>query len=674
MTAETGASADGLDVVTRFAQLRSHVLRVLDAVESHCAPLGPQKDALISSLSLARDSIADRALLLSVVGGEGSGKSTFVNGLVRPGKDDLVPTEATVPGTVAPITLEWSDAQRPEYEVTFQRQSARSVVTRSAKEFAEYLLQKANRHNRKKVAQGIIRLQHPYLESGLRIIDLPGVDGASADVRAQVAEALKSYANAVVGITLERSGYGALIDVFRSYDVDPKRSIVIVNVYPEQMDEDRCRMLNNGLSVPENIEAKRQGCIETFADSGIALDPARVFVVCLFAMAHPEAMGKERLHKAHDAEQAALQEALWALIRQRSAGAVLFDGLGLGVEAVAQVEERLKLLDHVLTLLLSDSPDGAQERAALHSQVAGALDSAQDFKDALFLQERLEEDIRSLWAEHIAAPVAAAQEKMAAFLDLKLLDVRRAETLTRADADRLRKDIELYAEHLSRPIQDARNTALERFIDRTCHHADRITLSVYKDVPVLSALGGDTLIRVDHESFPNLRFSETTPDWFAHAMRAAGGLGSGAITVLGLQGVAASLLATAGVSLNPLVLVPLLFVLGGVSGWMAADRFLRGRKADMTRFLEERQAYLKRLDPGEGGVLYEQWQVAALLVASEAKLALEQVLGDLARLAGLESGDRHALRQQKAHVAAALAGAAAARDELTGLYAQMRQF
>ena len=84
--------------------------RALDLVESFVPvrrDLGARlRNAIVES---------NRSLLnIAIVGAEGHGKSTLINGLLG---RDLSPTEDDWPGTVAPIMFHWSNQAEPEFLV-----------------------------------------------------------------------------------------------------------------------------------------------------------------------------------------------------------------------------------------------------------------------------------------------------------------------------------------------------------------------------------------------------------------------------------------------------------------------------------------------------------------------------------------------------------------------------
>ena len=53
------------------------------------------------------------------------------------------------------------------------------LVCDSLEAFKRFVLQKDNPSNKKKVVEGLVRFNHAILKQGLRIVDLPGVEGVS---------------------------------------------------------------------------------------------------------------------------------------------------------------------------------------------------------------------------------------------------------------------------------------------------------------------------------------------------------------------------------------------------------------------------------------------------------------------------------------------------------------
>jgi GTPase SAR1 family protein len=140
------------------------------------------------------DSIIARSV--GVAGEEGAGKSTLINALLG---EDLVPTDANQPGTVAPIFVKSAEVAEARRTVVHIR-GFEQIVCKTRDAFDAYLTQRHNRNNQKSIARGTIETSNSRLAQGLNIVDLPGLEGMSDTVRQQAQAALATIDGAIVVI------------------------------------------------------------------------------------------------------------------------------------------------------------------------------------------------------------------------------------------------------------------------------------------------------------------------------------------------------------------------------------------------------------------------------------------------------------------------------------------
>lgn len=661
-----GGTADsGLSVVEDFARLRARILKILDSVEAAARSAGQRADEVSPSIARARERIAAENLLLSIVGAEGHGKSTLLNALMGKPFDALLPTDPDLPATVAPIELAWGDHPQPRYAITRQGEGDAEHECRGPEEFRDYLLQRHNHRNRKRVARGLIRLRHDYLRRGLTIVDTPGVFGVDEDIRAQVAADLYHYTNAIVAVTRDRRGHGALASVFEEYAVKPHRAVIVVNVDIEFVDRRLAPLEGLGDTVAKVLETKRQGAVATLARTGIEIDPARVFVVCLPVMAEQVDLTSFSIDPAHKDEVRRLREAIWTQVEEQSFGTVLHDAADMALEALQDTETYLKTLDTIIGMVVSGDAQEQDRRQDLQATIDRNLMQARTvMRDGLFSLDRLERQIEEDWRTTLAPVVERAREETARFLGQKLALVDSMAEVSTVDGQAIRQDIEAFARDISVPINRTRNAAIWSYVETLCEQSNRVLLAVYHSAPELQALArAGHRVEVQPETLPQLSISRTQPDLFVYLLNSPYEVGA----TVGGGILAVALAASAGFA--PFAAVPVLFVLGGSAGWYAITRTMGGRKRALKRFLNERLSGLDDMTGAPAGPLFQQWRFVCLKMAGIIETTLERELDTVARLFHPGSGSLTDLRHARAELQETLKVIDAYRADLNRMIA-----
>jgi GTPase SAR1 family protein len=607
--------------------MQRRVLDILDSVDAAICETGRDASEVTPALALARERITNDTLQLSVVGAEGHGKSTLLNALFGAKLSEIMPTDLDRPATVAPVELRWGDLPNPHYAVDLLGPQIEAKPCTSEREFSHYLLQRYNPGNSKRVSRGIVHLNHDYLKRGLKVIDTPGIDGVDEDIRSQVAADLHSYTNAIVAVTRDRRGHGAISSIFDTYKINPNRALVVINVDAEYMDAGRAK--TEGTSVSSIIEAKRAGLVEMLAQTGVTIDPARVFVVCLPIMSGQIEKSAQKVDPAHSLEIEKLLAAIWTLVQEQSLETVVHDAIDLALDALVAADQHLLALEVVLETVLDGDKDKAEYLAMLETSVHTALTRARHIADAgLFDPARLETEIEQCWQQHLSGPVRESGKRTAQYLNQKIAGVDAMQDVSATDAAAMRQEIEDFARETSVPLDLARNKGLWEFLESICAQANRIVSHVYSAALELDALAqAGHRVSVKPESLPYLRLTRTRPDLFAYAWKVGVPVGGGVLAAsLG------SALTLAGALSHPMVAIPVLFILGGGAGWYTASRMMGGRKGDLTRFLTERLRTLDGMGGDPKGPLYDQWQFVCLKVAHLVELNLDEALTNIGRL------------------------------------------
>jgi nucleoside-triphosphatase THEP1 len=176
------------------------------------------------SPALLDDINAIVARTVSIAGEEGAGKSTLINGILG---ENVVPTDANQPGTVAPIFIT-AGVGTPRHVVACVDDSEQ-ILCKTREAFESYLLQRHNRDNRKGVVRGKIETANPRLAEGLNIVDLPGFEGLSDTIHRQVQEELASVDGAIVVIN-DRAVGPALRVIERLEQTGAQLDAVVINL------------------------------------------------------------------------------------------------------------------------------------------------------------------------------------------------------------------------------------------------------------------------------------------------------------------------------------------------------------------------------------------------------------------------------------------------------------
>ena len=190
---EAQATALSSNVLDRFNELREEVIETLSAAHKLAQTVGPLAEQVEPHIAAAHRQVRESRLNLVIVGSEGVGKSTLINAIAG---TELSPQEQMYPGTVAPVFLDWSSDTEHVFTV-LQRGESEPVRCRDADEFRSYLLQKDNQDNHKQVVWGRVTVDHPILAKGLRLVDMPGVEGLSPVIAIEAQRFIQSFAHAV---------------------------------------------------------------------------------------------------------------------------------------------------------------------------------------------------------------------------------------------------------------------------------------------------------------------------------------------------------------------------------------------------------------------------------------------------------------------------------------------
>jgi len=146
-----------------LAKAREKLLHILDAV----GVIATLQEAQASqSAALLREKVEQNRFYLTVVGQFKRGKTTFLNALLGA---EVLPV-AILPLTSVVTMLRYG--QQPGAEVVFQS-GIRSTIPLN--ELADYVTEKGNPKNQRKVSHVVVVYPSEYLRGGVALVDTPGI-------------------------------------------------------------------------------------------------------------------------------------------------------------------------------------------------------------------------------------------------------------------------------------------------------------------------------------------------------------------------------------------------------------------------------------------------------------------------------------------------------------------
>jgi hypothetical protein len=196
-------------VLERFHQLRTDVLLVIDEGERLANKMAAISESARGEFRFARLMVSDERLSVVVLGAEGAGKSTLIRGILH---QELSPIEGNQPGTVAPVYMRYGAGSAPVFTVEFL--DGRPPEKCSKEKCFDYIRQRTNKDNEKRVARATVEVNAPLLEHGLELVDMPGTGGVSDQIRIEAQSFIRKNVATVVGVADKRA-YGPLIAIAR---------------------------------------------------------------------------------------------------------------------------------------------------------------------------------------------------------------------------------------------------------------------------------------------------------------------------------------------------------------------------------------------------------------------------------------------------------------------------
>ncbi len=151
-------------MLDHYKEIRTQLIGNIDSLAEISSRRGNEKIA--DNLKEIREKLIENRFHLVVLGQFKRGKSTLINSIIG---DKVLPT-SVVPLTSIVTILKYG--QEEQIEVIFE-EGNRRLITRN--ELPDYVTERGNPKNTKKVKQVEIAFPSPFLKDGVFIIDTPGV-------------------------------------------------------------------------------------------------------------------------------------------------------------------------------------------------------------------------------------------------------------------------------------------------------------------------------------------------------------------------------------------------------------------------------------------------------------------------------------------------------------------
>lgn len=356
----------GSGALDAFGAARSRLLDSIHDGRRIAARMMPQNPGLLRMFEEAAKAVDDCRLNLVVLGAEGVGKSTLVNALLGA---PVTPQEGIQPGTVVPVVVEWADTDSVRYSVALDTLPVREIGCADFDAFSDYVLSDRNHDNHKRVLRGHVRMRNSLLENGVRLVDVPGLEGVSSRVAEQLHEFLGKEAHTVIGVCRDRF-YGPLFRATEQWaGTDLRFAALVANwsfdAWGRNADRQETWM-------EECRTAVRRVMAE---DSDAEVDPANVFVLHLPTLLEATPRDLRVGGRPLRAEARRFVRAVTAYTTRNSADALLFEAHGRAVGALAELEAFLTFRAATLRAVLSPDPSAAGNLAR---QVAEARRTAEE--------------------------------------------------------------------------------------------------------------------------------------------------------------------------------------------------------------------------------------------------------------------------------------------------------
>jgi predicted GTPase len=341
--------------VTTFSDQRREVLEL--AADAAATAEGCGDAAAAEDLRRAAADLEAGRLTVAVVGEFKRGKSTLLNALIE--EPDLFPPENLI-ATNLVTTVSYGESERVTVYLGEGEERREQAITRE--QIREYGTEQGNPGNREHARLLTIELPNERLSQGLTFVDTPGVGGlrtehaaftygvvVNADVVLFVLDALVPLATEELAF-LERIAEHcrAVMFVVTKRDKEPDYERIVANT--------------------------REKVVSVLGPAGEAAP-----IVAVSSTAKLEYLESGDEEDLEVSNFAALEDALWGLLRERSAAILLLRALGELVRGVDRVTQPLAAELEVYTARTKEELDASERDLA---EAAARLDELRDKRAA----------------------------------------------------------------------------------------------------------------------------------------------------------------------------------------------------------------------------------------------------------------------------------------------------
>ncbi len=591
----------GVEVLRLFDELRREILDAVRVAENIARESGEAGNGARSHLVAARWAVDLSRLNLVVVGGEGQGKSTLINAILGVA---VTPEDLSQPGTVAPVFITQGASDQPAYAVQVGDVDAPRPVDQAG--FRRLLLQASNRNNIEDVRAGYVQMRHGLLERGLRIVDMPGIEGISSAITDAAKTFIKANANVVIGVVRRAGGFGPMGRILKEMLPDGADPEALV-FNSDAMDWNRTPSeAKDAASLADYVDEQRAIVVDRMRESWPALGvhPERVFVLHLPSFHARQHGDKERewvKSPVHDREATRFLSRLWAHIRVHGISEVIGAASQKAEAAVRELKVWIQLRQRLLAALTGDgSLEGLRRDFSLARSEAEARWN--HVAHGAFLMQHGNDTWRAM--------IPALTEARETLSDV----IRRARRGAEGGADgvlsddkirAIKAELDRTATAANERIEMAQRVALEAVVTGLLLDANKILDDINAEFPLVRETIGT--LAIDAEGIVRLKIGEIDAPALERLMHGAGVAGTAALGGAAAGSAKAALIVAVAPVLGPIAALAAGATLTGVLAHAVLTRLRDPNRRGLLRELDDLERRVGTIDISEHGPLREAW-------------------------------------------------------------------
>lgn len=640
------------DVMRFFGELRGEIAEIANQLESMGAEAGRAGEAARVHLIQARAEVDDSRLNLVVVGGEGQGKSTLINAILG---RQLTPVSEVEPGTVAPVYIQHGNSDRPTFEVQIAGEiKPRSLPSQDA--FDRLLLQEYNKRNEKQVIEGTIKIAHELLAHGLKIVDMPGTEGASPDVDMVAQNFIRESAHTTVGVMRRSGGFGSLSRISRLMPPNRNPEAIIFN-----SDDENWKRRSE--SDQRQFVVTQRGRVISKLQEGspdLAIPEESVFVLHLPTL-HALQLGRveeiEFESAVHEAEMVRFDEFIWTYMRTNGVNEVIPKAAQSVEEAIRELGAWLSWRERALEAI----KEGGDEYERLQSNLAEGLRSARAFWASKARPETVNRFAAETWPAVKEALIAHREALQDIVHELRQQLEGVEGRLSKTEAVVLRGELDTRLLERQEQLNVVQKKALNSIADQFINHANEALVILYDHAPILRETVGRMLITP--EEVVRIKLGSSDPGALDQVGQivAVGGSGLGLAAICGAIPGVSGIFAGGG---NLALLLPFMNPVAGLFVGAAAGAaigygvytFLRDpRRSGLQRVLDTLQKDIAKIDATEQGEARRRWMASIDAIVPAIGAALDKRIIDVEAVFTNPTGSENRLRDEQREVSSLLA-------------------